>query len=68
MFTHFSLTLDVFAAQVEDAGTVALDGAYAAPVGRLDEEALPSLMRKCVRMAQGGIQEPKAGRRRGGAV
>ena len=68
VFTHFSLTLDVFAARVADAGSVRIDGAYAAPVATLADEALPSLMRKCVKMAQGGGVAPKAGRRRGGAV
>lgn len=46
-FTHFELILDLFAAEVP---AIAADG-FLRPVGALAEEALPSVMRKCVRMA-----------------
>jgi A/G-specific adenine glycosylase len=46
-FTHFELTIDLFAAKVQR-----IDAAgFACPVDMLAHEALPSLMRKCVRMA-----------------
>ena len=50
-FTHFELTIDLLAAQVpriEAAG-------FHRPVGALAHEALPSVMRKCVRIAQGSV-------------
>jgi A/G-specific adenine glycosylase len=46
-FTHFQLTIDLLAArvtQIEAAG-------FARPIAMLADEALPSVMRKCVRMA-----------------
>jgi A/G-specific adenine glycosylase len=46
-FTHFELTIEMFAARVpriEAAG-------FARPIAKLADEALPSLMRKCVRIA-----------------
>ena len=46
-FTHFQLTIDLLAArvtQIEAAG-------FARPIAKLADEALPSVMRKCVRMA-----------------
>jgi A/G-specific adenine glycosylase len=46
-FTHFELTIDLFAAtvpRIEAAGLVC-------PVVALEDAALPSVMRKCVRMA-----------------
>ena len=43
-FTHFQLTIDVFAAQVP---TITGDG-FIHPLTRLDEVALPSVMRKCI--------------------
>jgi A/G-specific adenine glycosylase len=46
-FTHFELRLDIFAARVE---RVDADG-FLRPVTALANEALPSVMRKCVRMA-----------------
>jgi A/G-specific adenine glycosylase len=46
-FTHFELTIDLFAAQV---GTIDGDG-FVHPVTRLNEVALPSVMRKCVKAA-----------------
>jgi len=49
-FTHFELRLHVFAAQVEG-----IDAAgFLRPVAALHAEALPSVMRKCVRLAVGG--------------
>jgi A/G-specific adenine glycosylase len=46
-FTHFELHLDLFAAQVE---RIDADG-FLHPVTALADTALPSVMRKCVRMA-----------------
>jgi A/G-specific adenine glycosylase len=46
-FTHFELTIDLFAAQV---ATIEGDG-FVHPLTRLDELALPSVMRKCVKAA-----------------
>ncbi|HEX4170924.1 MAG TPA: A/G-specific adenine glycosylase [Acetobacteraceae bacterium] len=49
-FTHFELTIELFAARVariEAPGMVR-------PIATLADEALPSLMRKCVRMACSG--------------
>jgi A/G-specific adenine glycosylase len=53
-FTHFQLTIDLFAARV---ATIAGDG-FVHPWTRLNEVALPSVMRKCVQMAgaQGGAE------------
>ena len=45
-FTHFELSIALFAARVE---RIEADG-FRRPVAILDDEALPSLMRKCVRM------------------
>jgi len=47
-FTHFALTIDLFAAQVS---RIDAPG-FARPVAALAHEALPSVMRKCVRMAR----------------
>ena len=46
-FTHFELIIDLFAAIVP---AIQAEG-FLHPVAALDEEALPSVMRKCVRMA-----------------
>jgi A/G-specific adenine glycosylase len=47
-FTHFQLTIDLFAAHVP-----AIEGeGFLHPLGRLHEVALPSVMRKCVAMAE----------------
>lgn len=46
-FTHFALTIDLFAARVP---RIEADG-FLRPVTALAEEALPSVMRKCVRMS-----------------
>lgn len=48
-FTHFELIIDLFAARVE---MISAPG-FVRPVDALAEEALPSVMRKCVRMAMG---------------
>ena len=50
-FTHFELTIDLFAARVE---RIEADG-FRRPIGALADEALPSVMRKCVRMANGSV-------------
>jgi A/G-specific adenine glycosylase len=47
-FTHFELTVDLLAARVE---RIEADG-FHRPVSALAHEALPSVMRKCVRMAR----------------
>jgi A/G-specific adenine glycosylase len=47
-FTHFELSLDLFAASVS---RIDAKG-FACPIAELGREALPSLMRKCVRMAR----------------
>jgi A/G-specific adenine glycosylase len=47
-FTHFELFLDLFAASVS---RIEAEG-FARPIAGLEREALPSLMRKCVRMAR----------------
>lgn len=49
VFTHFALTLDVHTARV---GQITAPG-FLRPLGALDAEALPSVMRKCVRLARG---------------
>ncbi len=48
--THFELVIDLLAAHVS---RIEAEG-FLRPVSALDEEALPSVMRKCVRMAAGG--------------
>jgi A/G-specific adenine glycosylase len=48
-FTHFALTIDLYVARVP---RIAAAG-FQRPVAALDDEALPSLMRKCVRMVCG---------------
>lgn len=49
-FTHFELIIDLWAARVD---RIDADG-FVVPLDRLDEAALPSVMRKCVRMASRG--------------
>ena len=51
-FTHFELTIDLFAAQVP---RIDAHG-FVRPVKALAGEALPSVMRKCVRMAGGSVR------------
>jgi A/G-specific adenine glycosylase len=46
-FTHFELTIHLYAAHVP---RIDADG-YQRPITALSDEALPSVMRKCVRMA-----------------
>jgi len=48
-FTHFELNIDLFAARVD---LIEAQG-FACPIDMLEHEALPSVMRKCVRMARG---------------
>jgi A/G-specific adenine glycosylase len=50
-FTHFELTIDLFAARVM---RIDADG-FQRNMNALEHEALPSVMRKCVRMAHGLI-------------
>jgi A/G-specific adenine glycosylase len=60
-FTHFALTIDLFAARVE---RVAAEG-FLHPVEDLHAAALPSVMRKCIAMAAGNVQRVNATRRAG---
>ena len=48
--THFELLIDVYAASV---ASIEADG-FLRPADALDAEALPTVMRKCVTLAQGG--------------
>ena len=48
-FTHFELIIDLLAVRVP---AIEAEG-FVRPVTALDEAALPSVMRKCVRMAMG---------------
>jgi A/G-specific adenine glycosylase len=50
-FTHFELTIDLLAAQVP---RIEAPG-FARPIAALAHEALPSLMRKCIRMASAAL-------------
>ena len=52
-FTHFTLDIALFAARVV---RIAGEG-FLRPVAALDEEALPSVMRKCVRMVGRVVSE-----------
>ncbi len=54
VFTHFELRLTVFAAVVEKFETTG----FAHPVSALDEAGLPTVMRKCVALANGPILPP----------
>ena len=47
-FTHFQLTMQVYIAQV---AAITADGLLR-PVANLDAEALPTVMRRCIRVAQ----------------
>jgi A/G-specific adenine glycosylase len=60
-FTHFALTIELFAARVDE---VAAEG-FLHPVGELHAAALPSVMRKCVAMAAASTPLPLRGRGRG---
>ncbi len=48
-FTHFELAIDVYAAALP---SIEADG-FLRPASELEHEALPTVMRKCVRVAQG---------------
>jgi hypothetical protein len=52
-FTHFELIIDVLAAQVPQ---IEAEG-FARPLDTLDDTALPSVMRKCVRIASSAISD-----------
>lgn len=52
VFTHFVVSLDVYVGAVAAFSAADLGG-FARPAAALAEEALPSVMRKCVRMATG---------------
>ena len=53
-FTHFELTVDLFAARVD-----AIDGdGFVHPVSGLSDLALPSVMRKCVTAARYSFTAP----------
>jgi A/G-specific adenine glycosylase len=53
-FTHFELTIELFAARV---ARIAAEG-FARPIATLADEALPSVMLKCVRMASAAESVP----------
>ena len=54
-FTHFTLTIDVYAATVAAIATTAITGGgLLRPVTGLAEAALPSVMRKCVALVGAG--------------
>lgn len=53
-FTHFTLSLSVFAAEVR---RITAEG-FLRPAASLADEALPSVMRKCVRLAAAAILPP----------
>ena len=54
-FTHFTLTIDVYAATVAAIATTAITGGgLLRPVAGLAEAALPSVMRKCVALVGAG--------------
>ena len=53
-FTHFELIIDLFAARVPRIAADGLLRPLIRPLASLGEEALPSVMRKCVRMAAPG--------------
>jgi A/G-specific adenine glycosylase len=52
-FTHFELTIDLFAARVD---RIEADG-FHCPIDTLKGQALPSVMWKCIRMARGIDQD-----------
>jgi A/G-specific adenine glycosylase len=56
VFTHFELRLDVYAASVPVISVPT--GAFLRPATALDAEALPSLMRKCVKLVRPASREP----------
>jgi len=50
-FTHLELRIDLYAARVRRIEAIG----FLHPIGRLGDAALPSLMRKCVRMASAAL-------------
>ena len=59
-FTHFELVIDLLAARVDilpDAGLP--DSTFIRPIAALEQEALPSVMAKCVRTALAGPDQPR---------
>jgi A/G-specific adenine glycosylase len=50
VFTHFELRLSIFAARVD---RIAGDGGFVCSPDAVDQQALPSVMRKCARLARG---------------
>lgn len=57
VFTHFSLELDVYRAEVE--GSVAPDGTWWSPVSAVHDEALPTVMKKVIESAIPGATKGK---------
>ena len=57
VFTHFSLTLEIFRADVAASCTAALEGWWSLP-GTLAGEALPNLVRKAIDKAAPGAASP----------
>ena len=51
-FTHFELAIDVYAASVPEIAAETRAGGFLRPATALADEALPTVMRKCVRVAQ----------------
>ncbi len=66
VFTHFALQLSIYAGEVE-AGRPAPAGCRWTAPERLEEEALPSLMRKVIEAATGQVYEQNRGLRGRGA-
>ena len=54
VFTHFALTLEVYAACLPAVPFASLAGGFLRPAGALADEALPSLMRKCAALPGAG--------------
>ena len=53
-FTHFELTIDLYAARVPRIDA----SGFVRPIEQMADEALPSVMRKCVRMARQSVSFP----------
>ncbi len=57
-FTHFELAIDVYAAAIPTIEAPTLSaGGFLRPATALDTEALPTVMRKCVRVAQDAAED-----------
>jgi A/G-specific adenine glycosylase len=56
-FTHFELTIDLFAARVT---RIEAEG-FRCPISTLAQEALPSVMRKCIHMVRGADRHSAGG-------